>query len=66
MYFFQNWITFYGVMGSLRVVLKILSRWYLSPHLRILDDRHRKQGRIHGSISRVRVGRGTMVAGQGQ
>ena len=26
----------------------------------------RKQGRIHSSISRVRVGRGSMVAGQGQ
>ena len=25
----------------------------------------KKQGRIHGSISRVRVGRGSMVAGQG-
>ena len=25
-----------------------------------------EQGRIHGSISRVRVGRGSMVAGQGQ
>ena len=25
-----------------------------------------KKGRIHGSISRVRVGRGSMVAGQGQ
>ena len=25
-----------------------------------------KQGFIHGSISRVRVGRGSMVAGQGQ
>ena len=26
----------------------------------------RKQGRIHGSISRVRVGRGSIVVGQGQ
>ena len=25
-----------------------------------------KQGRIHGSISRVRVGRGSIVVGQGQ
>ena len=25
-----------------------------------------KQGRIHGSISRVRVGRGSMASGQGQ
>ena len=25
-----------------------------------------EQGRIHGSISRVRVGRGSMVVGQGQ
>ena len=26
----------------------------------------KKQGRIHGSISRVRVGRGSIVVGQGQ
>ena len=25
-----------------------------------------KQGRIHGSISRVRVGRGSVIVGQGQ
>ena len=32
-------------------------------------DRNRerkKQGRIHGSISHVRVGRGSIVVGQGQ
>ena len=26
----------------------------------------KEQGRIHGSISRVRVGRGSIVVGQGQ
>ena len=29
-------------------------------------DEEEEQGRIHGSISRVRVGRGSIVVGQGQ
>ena len=28
--------------------------------------REKQQGRIHGSISRVRVGRGSIASGQGQ
>ena len=30
------------------------------------SERKNKQGRIHGSISRVQVGRGSILAGQGQ
>ena len=44
--------------------------WYLRNYLVKLSNisilRVEKQGRIHGSISRVRVGRGSMVAGQRQ
>ena len=51
------------------LVIICVNKMYEEILLRFLKfcwSSHWKQGRIHGSISRVRVGRGSIVVGQGQ
>ena len=52
------------MVSKLPSIFPFLSYYYVSTTCLLLC-RVKKQGRIHGSISRVRVGRGSIVVGQG-